>query len=147
MTGFYTFWSLDPRRVRRVSHTSDRRRYAPLMRRSICLRLDMALKRSICPAGRGEKAQSTLVAIGNISNANEVSIYRLLAMRANIELRSNISTHRRCFISSSPRANLTSLCEGCEQNFTVSVANNFTTSESEQLHFRKAKASLVQNTL
>ena len=38
---------------------------------------DMALKRSICPAGRGEKAQSTLVAIGNISNANEMSIYRV----------------------------------------------------------------------
>ena len=28
-------------------------------------------------------------------------------------------------------ANLTSLCEKNEQNFTVSVANNFTTSESE----------------
>ena len=48
------------------------------------------------PCGaRRKKAQSTLVAIGNISNANIVSIYRLLATRANIELRSNISTYRR----------------------------------------------------
>ena len=53
---FETFWSLDPCRVRRVSHTTTRRRYAPLTRRSICLRLDMALKRSICPAGREEKS-------------------------------------------------------------------------------------------
>ena len=33
----------------------------------------------------------------SISNANEMSIYRLLAMRANIELRSNISTKRKDF--------------------------------------------------
>jgi len=58
-----------------VSHTSARRRYAPLTRRSICLRLDMALKRSICPAGRGEKAQSTLVATGNISNFEQSEKY------------------------------------------------------------------------
>ena len=54
-----------------------------------------------CPLGNAREssfaAQSTLVATGNISNANEVSIYRLLAMRANIELRSNISTKRKDF--------------------------------------------------
>ena len=36
-----------------------RRRYAPLTRRSICLRLDIALKRSICVAG-GNASEVTL---------------------------------------------------------------------------------------
>ena len=47
----------------------------------------MLLRNSICPVGQRWHI--------SISNANAVSIYRLLATRANIELRSNISTKKR----------------------------------------------------
>ena len=60
----YTFWSYDPRRIRRVVDTRIRRRYAPLTRRSICRlwRLDISPTgiRYVLPCGKtrfGEKRQ------------------------------------------------------------------------------------------
>ena len=107
-----TFWSFHPRfwhknipydpcRIRRALDTRIRRRYAPLTRRSICLRLDIALKRSICPAGQeGKGAIDTRCQRQHIEFRAKREIYRMVATRPYIELRSNISTHRRCFISS-----------------------------------------------
>ena len=80
------------RRVRRVSHTSARRRYAPLTRRSICLRLDMALRaRYALPNGQREISnnkrryrhslpQATYRISSkarNISNGRNATIYRV----------------------------------------------------------------------
>ena len=81
-----------------MSHTSARRRYAPLTRRSICLRLDMALKRSICPAGQeGKGAIDTRCQRQHIEFRAKREIYRMVATRPYIELRSNISTKRKDF--------------------------------------------------
>ena len=80
----------------------------------------MALKRSICPAGRGEKAQSTLVAEGNISNFERSEKYIDCSQREqissceatyrhtkgiDIELRSNISTKRKNFFQMTDNKN------------------------------------------
>ena len=53
---------------------------------------DMALKRSICPVGRGEKAQSTLVAEGNISNFEQSEKYIEWSQRDHIS--SCVATYR-----------------------------------------------------